>query len=269
MNREDLKLLLDSHTGAFKSALEVFVTQMTNKQDQFQEKIIELKTSLEYSQKDIDDLKKEITQLKNEKKKDEEKIKHLEGENLEYIQKIGELEVRCNNLDDASRKNNIRIDGLSEDGGETWEQTALKVSKLIKDTMKIPDVVVDRTQRVGPRSEQRPRTVIARFARYTDRDAVMRNAKMLHGTNIYFNEDLCPASQKIKMDQLPAFKQAKRDGKIAFFRNTKLIIRPQPTSDDGDTNDREQQLDQATTPRTTTSSSDISDAKLLRSNNRY
>lgn len=53
----------------------------------------------------------------------------------------------------------------------------------------------------------------------------MRSVNKLRGTRIYINEDLCPASQAIRRAQLPLLKQAKSNGKVAYFRGTKLIIK--------------------------------------------
>lgn len=86
---------------------------------------------------------------------------------------------------------------------------------------------------------------MARLSRYCDREAVMRNATKLRGTNIFVDEDLCPASHAAKIAKMPLLKQAKSQGKVAFFRHTRLIIREkhsdsdaagrgrQPTSDGG------------------------------------
>ncbi|KAK3892147.1 hypothetical protein Pcinc_003983 [Petrolisthes cinctipes] len=112
-------------------------------------------------------------------------------------EKIKQLEERINYQEDYSRKKNVRISGVEErDGNETWEQ-----------------------------SHGKPRTIVARFSRYCDRETAMRNARKLKGTNIFLDDDLCPASQAIKNAQMPQLKQAKAQGKVAFFRHTKLIIR--------------------------------------------
>ena len=85
--------------------------------------------------------------------------------------------------------------------------------------------MLERAHRVRPRREGKPRPIVARFLRYSDREAVIRNGRKLRGTNIFVNEDLCAASQAIKSSQFPLLKQAGAQGKIAFFRHTKLIIR--------------------------------------------
>lgn len=62
-----------------------------------------------------------------------------------------------------------------------------------------------------------------------DRDAVLRSGRMLEGSRIYVSEDLCPESMKIKKEQVPMLKQAKRDGQIAYFGGTKLVIQDKRT----------------------------------------
>ncbi|XP_042889763.1 uncharacterized protein LOC122264781 [Penaeus japonicus] len=84
---------------------------------------------------------------------------------------------------------------------------------------------MERAQQEGQRHDNRPRPVLLRFPKQVKRDAAMRNTRKLKGTKIYFNDDLCPASQRIKLDQLPALNGARPEGKSAFFPGTKLVIR--------------------------------------------
>lgn len=78
-------------------------------------------------------------------------------------------------------------------------------------------------------SSTRSRAVVARFERFGDREAVMRNARKLKGTDIFIDEDLCQASQQIRKNQIPQMKKARDEGKIAFFKYTKLIIKDKST----------------------------------------
>ena len=66
----------------------------------------------------------------------------------------------------------------------------------------------------------------------SDREGGMRNASKLKGTNIFVNDDLCPTSQAVKNAQMPLLSHVKDQGKIAFFRHTKLIVRER-YNDDG------------------------------------
>lgn len=143
--------------------------------------------------------------------------------------KIKELENIINYQEDYSRRKNIRINGMEERGPETWEQTATAVTSLPENKMQLPGLVLERAHRVGPHREGKPRTIVARFSRYCDRRAVLRSGKKLKGTNIFVNEDLCAASQTVKSSQFPMMREARAQGKIAFFRHTKLIIRERTT----------------------------------------
>ena len=67
--------------------------------------------------------------------------------------------------------------------------------------------------------------IVARFDKFGEREAVIRNARKLKGTGIFINEDLCLVSQEIKNSQLPLLKKGRQEGKIAYFKYTKLIIR--------------------------------------------
>lgn len=75
------------------------------------------------------------------------------------------------------------------------EQTVVKVTILIEDKMKLPNMQLEREHRLGRRDDHRHRPIIARFPMFGDREAVMRNATNFRGTKIYISEDLCPASK--------------------------------------------------------------------------
>ena len=74
----------------------------------------------------------------------------------------------------------------------------MMVSSLLADKLQLPGVQLDRAHRVGQRRDDRARPNVTRFSRFCDREAAMRNAKKLRGTNMYFNDDLCAAFQAIK-----------------------------------------------------------------------
>ena len=113
---------------------------------------------------------------------------------------IKELGDRANYQEDYNRRNNLQITGVEEQAeGETWEQTAIIVNKLLEDKLQLPNIQLERAHRVGKRdNDHRSRPIIARFQRFGDREAVMRNVTKLHGTRIFINEDLCPASHNIR-----------------------------------------------------------------------
>ncbi len=87
----------------------------------------------------------------------------------------------------------------------------------MQDKMKLINLDIERAHRIGQRDNNRPRTIIARFTHFRQREDVLRNAFKLKGTRVFVNEDLCPASQEKIKAQLPLYKQARAEGKVAFF----------------------------------------------------
>lgn len=221
-----IKAMLDSQERAYKSAMDILVKQMTERVDKLEGKVSELTASLEFTQHEVDDLKAINKEHEREKKDAMSKIASLTDQLNISNERLKDLEGRINYQEDYNRRKNLRISGIEErSGGETWEQTAATVGSLLEDKLQMPGLQLERAHRVGTRQDSRPRTIVARFNRFCDREAVMRNAKKLKGTNIFLNDDLCPASQAIKNSQMPSLKEAKAQGKIAYFRHTRLIIK--------------------------------------------
>lgn len=139
--------------------------------------------------------------------------------------RIKELERRSDYQEDYNRRNNLRFTGIQEKQGETWEETAATVTQLLEEKLQLPAIKLERAHRTGPVTPTRHRVIVARFERYGDREAAVRNARKLKGTGIYINEDLCAGSQELRRSQFPLLKKAREEGKIAFFKHTKLIIK--------------------------------------------
>lgn len=218
MDSSTIKVLLDSQERTYKTALDLVVKQMSEHINKLENKVSDLTTSLEFTQSEVDNLKTNARELNKERKEDKTTIEKL-------VQKVKELEEKVIYQEDYSRRKNIRISGLEEQSNETWEQTSATVTSLLETKLQLPGVVLERAHRVGPPRDDKPSTVVARFTRYGDRDAAIRRGSRLRGTNIFLNEDMSSASLAIKNAQMPMFKQARAEGKLAFFRHTRLIIR--------------------------------------------
>lgn len=225
MDSATITKLLESQERAYKNAMDIIVKNLTEKIGKLDATVSDLTASLEFSQNEIDSLKSTIKTHEAENLASKKTIDKL-------TQQIKDMEDRMNYQEDYSRRNNIRISGVQELNSEqTWEQTAAVVTSLLQDKLQLPDLELERAHRVGQHRDGRPRPIVARFSRFCDREAVMRSARKLRGTNVYLNDDLCAASQAIKNAQLPQLKQARALGKIAYFRHTKLIVKERHDSD--------------------------------------
>lgn len=213
------KTLLDSQKQAYLSAIEVIKDQFNARVAALETRVSELTTSLEFTQAEVVELKGQVKALEKEKKNYDSAMNVANSERQD-------LQNRCNYLDDYSRRHNLRITGVGEQvHEETWEQTASKVQTLLNEKLELPSVALERAHRVGRVQESRPRPIVVRFERFCDREAALRNARKLKGTGIYLNEDLCAASQAIKQSQMPMLRAARSEGKVAFFRHTRLVVK--------------------------------------------
>ena len=133
MDMPVLKTLLAAQDKAFRSALGVFTKQVNEKIQALQSSVSEVTRSLEFTQREVDDLNREVKQHETEDIQNKEVIKKLNEDLKTSGQIIQDLEDRCNYQEDYNRRNNLQIIGLEErPDGETWEQTAVRVSKLLR-----------------------------------------------------------------------------------------------------------------------------------------
>ena len=104
-----------------------------------------MKNSLEFSQKDIDDLKPALL-----------KLQELDSAIEEIQDDLDHQEEQMEYLENQSRRNNVRVDGIPKEDNETWEETEAKVKQVLKDELNLasaPDI--ERAHRVG-KSSRRP-----------------------------------------------------------------------------------------------------------------
>lgn len=218
MELDAIKVLLEAQERTLRNAMDSKITTLEGT-------VADLVKSLEFTQAEVVEYKGELKSLKKSESEAKTIIVGLKT-------KIDELEKRLNAQEDYSRRHNLRFTGIPEQpGGETWEQTSTSNTKLVEDKLQLQSPSIERAHRVGPAVSGRPRVVVVRFQKFGDREAVLRNARKLKGSGVFINEDLCAASQEIKRNQFPMLRQARQEGKIAFFRQTKLIIKERTSRD--------------------------------------
>ena len=121
----------------------------------------------------------------------EDKVARVEG-NLGHIEirvkemydyKLGPsfIEDKLIDLQDQSRRNNLRIEGIKEKPNETWEDCKSELPTLFKESLGIEkQVVIERTHRVKTDKSKKsntPRTIVCRILNYKDKVKILRNVK--------------------------------------------------------------------------------------------
>ena len=99
----------------------------------------------------------------------------------EYQLDPGFIEDKLINLEDRSRRNNLRVDCIKERPNETWEDSEKELDIRFKESLGIEEeVVIERAHRVKTDKSKKgntPRTVVCRILNYKDKFKQLRNAK--------------------------------------------------------------------------------------------
>ena len=108
---------------------------------------------------------------------------------------LTQLISRVDNLEDASRRDNIIFYGVDEaETLETWDECENHVKGIIHETNLLGEgdhhsIEIVRAHRIGKRDDKKPRPIIAKFARYKVKDTIMKNAKNLASSTYNISED--------------------------------------------------------------------------------
>ena len=234
MTPDEIAVLMKVHSEAFKDCIEMFIKEHNRKFDkheqlinQLNQKCTDLQNSLEFTQGELDVAKRKLASYEDLNQNTQisdiqESIASLETRTDDSIKA---LNGRCDYLEDSSRRQNLRFTQVPDSAGETWEQSAEHVLGILRDQCDLPEVSLERAHRVGPYDPARTRPIVARFTRFRDRDAALRNYRKVKNPTYKIREDLCEGSKKKRADQWPKMKEAFQNGKTAYFNYTTLVTR--------------------------------------------
>ena len=113
--------LLQAQESMLKSQFESVMQSLEKRVHDVEKSVKEIKTSLEYTQKDVDELKP----IQSKIVMANEEINRL---NTDLSSKSLSMEY----LENQSRRNNIRVNGIPESPRETWEETEKKVIQTVR-----------------------------------------------------------------------------------------------------------------------------------------
>ena len=141
-----------------------------------------------------------------------------------------EVEKKLTNLEDRSRKNNLQIDGVAEENGETWDDCERKVKEIIIDKLELEnDIITERAHRAKKSKygkKDQPRTIVCKLLSYKDKVKVLQNCKKLKGSHIYINEDFCQATLQYRKELWKEVKRLREEeDKIAYLQYRSIVVK--------------------------------------------
>ena len=143
-----------------------YLDQLCNSLTSVKTDVEELKESLSVNQNDIDQRFSNI----NEKVQSLEKVLSSTKEDVSVIQTkepTWTLEIcrKLVDLEDKSRRNNLRILGIKEDPQESWEECENKIYDLLEEKLEIEtsNITIERAHHVGEKLNNKKRAIAAQF----------------------------------------------------------------------------------------------------------
>lgn len=223
--RSEVISLMEAH----KTSLNDTICNLQRALSEATSKLSDVIESLEFTQKELEDSKKEIRKLSDDNAALEQQLRGLSADTAEVKQSLMKATDRADYMEDQSRRNNLRISGIPEERNENWQQSHWKVSQFLRRHFNLtPDL--ERAHRVG-KQKGKPRDIVVKFTRFQDRESVLQDRRRLAGTRVYVNEDLCPATLDIRRSKMDELREARRQGKVAYFNYRTLVVRERRDKD--------------------------------------
>ena len=176
--------------------LENKIERLSNENTLLKQEVESLKASADFQNKWFEEAKRDLEEMRV-KDAIEEDIKLIEQKHQQLEEKISELE-------DRSRRNNLRFSGFTEkaEGAETWEESENLIREFIETNLEMGSkyITIERAHRTGFKINGKKRAIIVKFLNYKDKDAVLNQyrQKQLWKDNIYVNEDYSERTADLK-----------------------------------------------------------------------
>ena len=230
-SRADVELMLKGQQQAFESCMKTYMDSVTSRVDGLLTSIVEVKTTLTSVLERVNTLAAKEENITTE---------------IDTVKAaIVDIELKADYLENQSRRNNLRIDGVLEDSGETWEGTELKVKDLFVTSLgfspsEATNIKVERAHRTGKNIPIHPsrapggsrqhtaRSIVVKFQSFKDREAVLRRCKERRPPGLFVNEDFSKRILDIRRSFQSAIKQHKEAGRLAYLSYDKLVVRDLP-----------------------------------------
>ena len=180
---------------------------------------VDLKISLETSQEIFEKKFQKVNEnLSKQKQKHKEDINELWKDNDQLCERLRDLE-------DRSRRDNLRIDGIAEVENETWEQTEEILQNLFKEKLQLENISLERAHRVGNKGKNNKRTIVLKLASFKDKLKIISEARKLKGTNISINEDYSKETLEIRKEKWKEVKELRKNGTYVILVYDKVVIK--------------------------------------------
>lgn len=172
-------------------------------------------------------LKKLETRItKNINEHTDRKFTAIQGEIDSIKKNSADQDKRILELEKHIRYRNILFFAVDE-GEKTYEELEIKILRIVTNDMNTTCTKheLEMVKRMGRKSENKIRPIVATFTTYGTKIAILKNKHFLKEKSIYVKEDYPQQILEKRKELQDQMQKERNDGKIAFLRYDRLIVR--------------------------------------------
>ena len=132
-----------------------------------------LRASVQYHYDNVDEVNKKIEDI-------DRRIEVIKLDKIieDFATKI---KKKLTDLEDRSRRNNLRFHGFQEKTNETWEESESIITDFVKEKLGIKeDILIERANRTGKiqrndGTKNRKRTIVVNFLNFKDKSTILHS----------------------------------------------------------------------------------------------
>ena len=138
-----------------------------------------------------------------------------------------EIRRKLVDLEDRSRRNNLRILGIKEDPRELWEECENKIYDLLEEKLETDtsNITIERAHRVGENSNDKERAIVVQFSFYKDKINILRTCKKLKRTNISIFEGFSQKTRQIRKEKWKEVIANRKQGNVSHLQFRSVICK--------------------------------------------
>ena len=165
------------------------------KEKKLKKKLTDLRESVQYHSDNVDEVNKKLEDI-------DSRIEEIELDEItEYF--VTKTQKKLADLEDCTRRSNIRFDGFQEETNETWEESEIVITDFVKEQLGIEeDILIEKAYRKIQRNDHtrnRKRTIVAKFLDSKDKSKILQTFrdKKLWTEKIFVKEDFSEKTASI------------------------------------------------------------------------
>ncbi|XP_065684296.1 uncharacterized protein LOC136096680 [Hydra vulgaris] len=228
-----IKELLELHESTLLKIFNDKFEKIENKLISMQVENTTLKTEISELKKSAEFINEKYEKILNEVNDSKKKAStsNLNKTSIEFEHSDNIIKDKLAELEDRSRRNNLRFNGIQESENETWEESEKKIHEILNSRLGINNnIIIERAHRTGKLDyggKMKNRTIVVKFLNYKDKQTIMENYLKLKlwTERLNINEDYCERTTELRKKLFIEAKELRTKGKYAKVVYNKLVTR--------------------------------------------